>query len=118
PLAGFGALALQQEVRRLRAATPDLPRGYFLHEPVPNPPVTHLLLRGSAARPGPEVPPGVPAVLVAAQPSFPLAGEHTSRRRLTLARWVASPDNPLTARVIVNRVWQFHLGEGLVRTPS
>src|SRR5262249_20112866 len=37
---------------------------------------------------------------------------------LTLARWIANPDNPLTARAIVNRVWQFHFGEGLVRTPS
>src|SRR5262249_35576783 len=95
-----------------------LPRGYFLHEPSPPPPPTHLLKRGKASQPGPVVEPGMPAVLVSAQPRFPPPGEHTSLRRLTLARWIASPDNPLTARVIVNRIWQYHFGEGLVRTPS
>src|SRR5437773_7121029 len=94
------------------------PRGYFFFEPSCNPPPTHLLLRGKASRPGPEVAPGVPAVLVPEQPKFPRSGEYSSLRRLTLARWISSPVNPLTARVIVNRVWQFHFGEGLVRTPS
>lgn len=59
----------------------------------------------------------MPAVLVDPQPVFP-APKRSSLRRLTLAQWIAGPENPLTARVIVNRVWQHHFGEGLVRTPS
>ena len=109
---------LDGEVRLLRERSPDLPRGYFLRETSQDPPTTHLLSRGQATSPGPEVGPGVPAVLVAVQPQFPAPDGRTTRRRLTLARWLASPDHPLTARVIVNRVWQFHFGEGLVRTPS
>ncbi len=105
-------------LRRLQASGPDLPRGYFLYEPSPQPPQTQLLLRGQASRPGPQVGPGLPAVLVAAQPTFPPPAAVTSQRRLTLARWLARPENPLTARVLVNRVWQFHFGEGLVRTSS
>ena len=108
---------LKEAIAPLRESIPDLPRGYFLHEPAPEPPATHLLIRGSAHNPGPEVSPAVPVVLAAAQPRFP-APRRTSLRRLTLARWIASSDNPLTARVIVNRVWQHHFGEGLVRTPS
>ena len=57
---------------------------------------------------------------VASQPKFPAPPEDakTSLRRLTLARWLIDPSNPLTARVIVNRVWQYHFGVGLVRTSS
>jgi hypothetical protein len=106
------------KARSIRAQSPDLPRGYFLVEPSPKPPATHILIRGKASRPGPETAPGMPAVLVDGQPNFLPADELTSRRRLTLACWIASPENPLTARVIVNRAWQDHLGEGLVRTPS
>ncbi len=112
-------IARQEDlIRRLREATPDLPRVYYLHEPSAASPDTHVLLRGKATRPGIVAPPGVPAVLVSEQPDFLPAGDRTSRRRLSLARWLADPKNPLTARVIVNRVWQSHFGEGLVRTPS
>lgn len=98
--------------------SPDLPRGYYLKESGPNPPDMHLLLRGQAASPGPRVAPGFPAVLVDRQPEPPVPTARSSGRRLALARWIASDQNPLAARVFVNRVWQFHFGEGLVRTPS
>ncbi|MBI2480212.1 MAG: DUF1553 domain-containing protein [Planctomycetia bacterium] len=45
-------------------------------------------------------------------------GSDEQRRRLALAKWIASPDNPLTARVMVNRIWMYHFGQGLVATPS
>lgn len=105
-------------VDELRKATPDLPRGYFLHELSPKSADTHLLIRGKATRPGPRVAPGMPAVLVANQPEFPPSDKDTSLRRLTLAKWLASSEHPLTARVMVNRIWHYHFGEGIVRTPS
>jgi hypothetical protein len=101
----------------LRKQTPDLPRGYFLEEPKSDPPETFVLIRGKPGAHGPAAPPAVPAILVKQQPAF-LPSGRTSRRRLSLAEWMASKENPLTARVIVNRVWMWHFGEGLVRTPS
>lgn len=109
---------LQWDIAQLKLTTPDLPRGYFLKEPMTQPSAARLLVRGKATRPGPVVQPGMPAVLVSQQPAFPVSGPRSSLRRLTLAQWIASPQNPLTARVIVNRIWQFHFGEGLIRTPS
>jgi len=109
--------SLKESIKQAQKLTPELPRGYYMIEPEAVPPATHVLIRGKAASLGSEVTPGMPAVLVDAQPVFP-APQRTSLRRLTLAQWIARPENPLTARVIVNRVWQHHFGEGLVRTSS
>ncbi len=111
---------LEQHIGGLRVATPDLPRGYFMTESTEPPPKSFLLLRGQASARGPEVQPAVPVVLTR-QPIAMVnrtTTHGTSGRRLEFARWMANADNPLTARVIVNRVWQYHFGEGLVRTPS
>jgi hypothetical protein len=70
-------------------------------------------LRGRYDHLGDLVPRGVPQVLTREQPK--ISG---GSGRLELAQWIASKDNPLTARVIVNRLWQWHFGEGLVRTPN
>jgi len=119
PAEAAAALAhLQSQAAELRSRVPDLPAGYFLVEPSPNPPTMHILNRGKAQRPGAEVPPASPAVLGAFKAQFPSPGPHSSLRRLTLARWIADERNPLTARVMVNRVWQAHFGQGLVRSAS
>jgi hypothetical protein len=79
---------------------------------------THVFQRGNPARPKQEVKPGLPAVLVDQQlePPKPLA--RSTGRRLWLAKWMTQPDNPLVARVMVNRVWQWHFGRGLVTTAN
>ncbi|MCX6598739.1 MAG: PSD1 and planctomycete cytochrome C domain-containing protein [Acidobacteria bacterium] len=109
---------LNAEIDALRRETPDLERGYRMQELSKTAPATPLLIRGKAARPGPEVPPAVPTILASTQPTFPAAGERSSDRRLAFANWLISRENPVTARVLVNRIWQAHFGEGLVRTPS
>lgn len=77
----------------------------------PRPPKTQVLIRGNFLTPGIEVQPEAPAVL----PRLPA---DPRRSRLTLARWLVSRDNPLTARVAINRVWQEFFGRGLVDTPQ
>jgi len=71
-------------------------------------------VRGRYDRLGPLVPRHVPVLL--AGDNQPPVGEGSGR--LALAHWLASPENPLTARVLVNRIWQHHFGEGIVRTPN
>jgi len=71
---------------------------------------THLLMRGDFKQPGEAVEPGTPAAL----PPLDTAGARATR--LDLARWLVAPENPLTARVAVNRIWQEYFGRGLART--
>jgi hypothetical protein len=78
----------------------------------PNPRPAHLLIRGQYDRPGEKVKPGVPAVLGPAKPQ----AARGKFDRLGLARWLVDADNPLTARVAVNRQWQMLFGNGLVKT--
>ena len=81
-----------------------------------------LLHRGELKVPGKAIGPGLPAALMPKQLAADVREEFSAapanRRRAVLAKWLTSPRNPLTARVIVNRVWAWHFGEGLVRTPN
>jgi hypothetical protein len=89
-----------------------------LYDQDANPPPTHVLIRGEATRPGDTVEPGIPAILDDPRHPFtvpaPAPGATTTGRRRALADWIVRPDNPLTARVMVNRVWAHHFGVGLV----
>ena len=91
-----------------------------VREAGPNPPPTHVFVRGNASTPGAEVQPAFLSVLGSEKPHLPAPAPDapSSGRRLALAQWIASPKNPLTARVMVNRVWQHHFGNGLVKTTS
>jgi mono/diheme cytochrome c family protein len=80
------------------------------------PPAVRRLHRGDVTQPKEEIGPGVLAG-VGGTVSIP-PGASDPERRLALARWIADPGNPLTARVMVNRLWHYHFGTGLVDTPS
>jgi hypothetical protein len=88
-----------------------------LIETKPEVPPTHVMLRRLAANKGEEVSAAVPVVLTRQPLPFPKP-DKTSLRRRTLAEWIGAQENPLTWRVMVNRVWQHHFGAGLVITPS
>ena len=102
--------ATHKEIAALSAAMPNYTTTLVLKErPVGKTRPTHIHHRGEFLQPRERVEPGVPQALP------PLAAD-LPRNRLGLAHWLVSPDNPLTARVVMNRQWQALFGRGLVRT--
>ena len=109
--------ALPEPEMAYAAASYFKPRGRFTPAFEPRP--VHLLLRGDVESPGDPAQAGAISAVDWLAPRFPLAqpGDEGSRR-LALARWIADPDNPFTWRSIVNRVWHYHFGAGIVDTPN
>lgn len=97
---------LSAEVKKLPRPAP-LPKAMALAKGPAAP--AHVLFRGDYNQPGDRVEAGFPEVLAATKPDS---------SRVALAKWLASKENPLTARVMVNRIWKHHFGRGLVATPS
>ena len=114
--------SLVRERDRLKASEPaPMPMARVLDESTTEAPPTFLRVRGEYGTIGPEVVPRFPAVLLpeGREPLpriEPMPG--STGRRSALADWLTEPDHPLTARVIVNRLWQQHHGRGIVATPS
>ena len=93
--------------------------GSYLHDgPGYKPPPSYFLHHGDPNSPGPEMEPGFLTLATYNNPptALPPPNGQTSGRRLALARWLGSRDNPLTARVMANRIWYHHFGRGIVPT--
>jgi hypothetical protein len=98
-------------LKKAGPADPDMADAVSEDKPVQQ----KVLLRGDYNNPGEDAPRGVPTILTKVEPpptTFNGSG------RLEVANWIASPQNPMTARVMVNRVWMWHFGEGIVATPD
>ena len=114
---------LSRELEVLKKTAPiDIPRAVVVQDGGPKGTRhegfkdSQVFLRGNPKKLGKTVPRGVPSILVSDR--APRVQVTEGSGRLQLAAWLARVDNPLTARVMVNRIWQHHFGEGLVRTPN
>ena len=101
----------EKAIDRLKQAREELVARTMVMKDAPRPIPTRVFMRGNYMTPGKPVKAGVPAVLHRIDPDLPA-------NRLGLARWLVDPDNPLTARVTVNRLWAEIFGQGIVTTPE
>lgn len=113
---------LDEQIAAKRAEKPPEEFVRVLTEPTDRAPMARLFHRGDHQQPQQEIAPAPPAVAVpeGQRVEFPTDDPNlpTTGRRLAFARWLTEPTNPLLPRVIVNRVWMHHFGQGLVATPS
>lgn len=112
--------SLQTQYDRRQKELPDRQRVLGLAKLDAKPPTTHVLTRGSPHAPADEVQPAFPKLLGGGVPELPevVDGARSAGRRRLLADWIASKDNWMTARVIVNRIWMHYFGRGIVRSPN
>ena len=112
----------KQLLAELDAEAGRQPKALVVSEYGPQAPETFVFARGNPhAEPKPEhrVEPAFPGILEPPAPEVtPVASGRSSGRRTALANWITSPTNPLTARVLANRIWQYHFGRGIVRSPN
>ena len=121
PEEGKALRKLAEQVRELeRKPTPSQVFSLAINQCQPRPEPTNLMVRGNPHSPGPVVEPGFPKALGGTTPNIPLADPKATSagRRRFLAEWLVSPENPLTARVWVNRIWQHHFGRGIVASSN
>jgi mono/diheme cytochrome c family protein len=111
---------LRRELDELKTRKAPADRALVVTEAGSVAPETYLLLRGNPHSLGEPVEPAFLQVVSTSAPKIPTpsSGAKTTGRRTVLADWIASPENPLTARVMANRVWQYHFGRGIVRSSS
>ncbi len=112
--------ALKAELAQFDDLNPgDLPEGIGMADLGRNAPATHILAVGVYDAPREEVQPGFLTLLDPEPARYtPPAALESTGRRTALAKWLTDPENPLTARVMVNRIWHYHFGRGIVGTPS
>jgi Protein of unknown function (DUF1553)/Protein of unknown function (DUF1549) len=110
----------KKEMETLAAQAPaPLPTASGMTDLGPQAPPVRMLRKGNFANPGEEIGPGFLSVLGPTELPKPKEDSTaTTGRRRALADWVTRPDNPLTARVMVNRLWLGHFGRGIVATPG
>lgn len=116
PKKQFDALTL--ELKQFASLDPgEAPLGIGMHDLNTTAPPTYRLNVGAWDAPKEEVQPGFLSIIDASVPKIVPTGNSTGRRT-ALANWLASPKNPLTARVMVNRIWTYHFGSGIAPAPS